>query len=58
MNEYDVVVLCCDGNTEYLITKNGEAFLVCTGSERDAWKIVELLRKDSTNTERKENDQY
>lgn len=30
----------------YIITKNGEYFLTCTGSEAEARNIVETLRKD------------
>jgi hypothetical protein len=31
----------------YVITRYGDSFLSCSGSEADTKKIVELLRKDS-----------
>lgn len=45
-DNYDVFSLrrLEDGN--YIITKNGDFFLFCTGGEAEAKRIVEILNKD------------
>lgn len=36
-----------DGESCYIITRNGEFFLSCCGSESETQNIVALLREDS-----------
>lgn len=48
-DNYDVFSLRMeDGN--YIITKNGDFFLFCTGGEAEAKRIVETLNKDEKRT--------
>lgn len=38
-----------DGESCYIITRNGEFFLSCCGTEAETQSIVQLLRKDAAN---------
>lgn len=51
MPKYDVYAYHWDPDEGcYIITKNGDRLLPCSGSEADARHIVELLRKDVEKT--------
>ena len=53
-NDYDVFSYRQEQDG-YIITKNGDFFLLCTGGEAEAKRIAEILNKDEKRT-RRESD--
>lgn len=45
-NSYDFFDYVKNDNGSFSVTKNGEFFLLCTGSESDVMSIVETLKND------------
>lgn len=45
--DFDVYAYAHGADGNYIITKNGDFFLTCTGSEEDAKNLVKIIQEDA-----------